>query len=65
MKVHWCEMIKPDAFHPQIIGYSVWFYCGHPLLGEVQGSHRIVKTKYERQKIVREMNLEIKKGGKL
>jgi hypothetical protein len=53
-KAHICPVWKPDAHNPTIIGYHVWAWIGHPLLGEVHGSMRFVDTKYQAQKIARE-----------
>ena len=63
IKTHYLPQIKPDAHHPQITGYRVWAYIGHPLLGEILGTASIVKTKREAQQIARNMRLNLKEPG--
>lgn len=55
VQTHYLPMYKPHPTNPTIIGYNVWAYIGHPLLGQIKGSHQFVKTKYQAQKIAREL----------
>jgi len=57
VKTHYLPIYKPDAHNPQIIGYSVWAWIGHPLCGEIIGTHTVVETKKQAQKLGRKMRL--------
>ena len=55
VKARWNPVYIPCATHRIIAGYNVYAYVGHPLLGEVMGTHHFVKTKAEAMKIAKEL----------
>ena len=59
VRTHYCAVIKPDAHNPTVIGYNVWAWIGHPLLGEIQGTHVFVKTKGQAQRMGRKIRMSL------
>ena len=55
VRTHYLPMIQPDTYEPKIIGYNVWAWIGHPLLGQIKGTKVFVKTKYQAQKTAQQM----------
>ena len=60
LQAHYVPVYQPHPNKPVIIGYNVWAYIGHPLLGQIEGSLQFVETKSQAQKLVR----RIRQGGK-
>lgn len=65
IKTHYCNVIRPDAYHPQIIGYNVWAWRGHVLLGQINGSHICVKKKAQAQKTAQKIREYFNEGKEL
>ncbi len=57
VRTHYLPVYKPDAHNPQIIGYNVWGYVGHPLLGQIRGTEVFVKTKGQAQYAARKIKV--------
>jgi hypothetical protein len=55
IKTHYLPVYEPNAVQRQIIGYSVWAYSGHVLLGEIHGTQQYVDTLYQARKLSRQM----------
>lgn len=55
VRTHYTPQWKPDAHNPVITGYCVWAYIGHPLLGQIPGSKTVVATRYQAQKVSRQL----------
>ena len=55
IRTHYLPMYKPHPINPQIVGYKVWAWVAHPLLGQIKGTDVIVKTKREAQRVARKM----------
>ena len=56
LKARWHEMTRynSEINKSEVIGYSVYAYMGHPLLGQIKGTLQQVKTKAKVQKIARQ-----------
>lgn len=48
--VRWHPQWRGTAKGGEITGYRIYAYVGHPLLGVVRGSEKIVKTQYQAMK---------------
>ena len=59
LQAHYVPVYQPHPNKPVIIGYNVWAYIGHPLLGQNKGSLQFVETKRPAQQVAR----KIKEGG--
>ena len=55
IKVRWHPQYKGSAKGAIITGYLVYAWVGHPLLGKVRGSEKVVKTEREAKKLATEM----------
>lgn len=53
--IHYLPQYKPCATGGIITGYRVWAYIGQILLGEIQGTATIVKTKAQAQRLATQM----------
>ena len=53
LQAHYLPVYQPHPTSPILIGYNVWAYIGHPLLGQIEGSLQFVKTIKEARKIAR------------
>lgn len=58
-QVTYCPVYRPCATHTIIIGYNVWAYIGHKLLGEVRGSHVFVDTLRDAKRTAHDMRKAI------
>jgi len=53
LQAHYLPVYQPHPTNPILMGYNVWAYIGHPLLGQIEGSLQFVKTIKEARKIAR------------
>ncbi len=60
IKVRWHPQYKPSAKKVIITGYRVYAYIGHPVLGVVRGSEKIVKTESEAKALASRMRKSFK-----
>ena len=51
LQAHYLPVYQPHPTNPILIGYNVWAYIGHPLLGQLTGSLQFVKTLKEARKV--------------
>jgi hypothetical protein len=60
IRTHYLPVYQPHPTNPIIIGYNVWAYIGHPLLGQILGTKEFVATKYQAQKVARRLRATLK-----
>ena len=60
IQAHYLPVYQPHPTNPTIIGYNVWAYVGHPLLGQIKGSLQFVETKRPAQQVAH----KLRKGAK-
>jgi len=55
IQAHYLPVYQPHPTNPTIIGYNVWAYVGHPLLGQIKGSLQFVETKRQAQQLAHKL----------
>jgi hypothetical protein len=60
IKVRWHPQYRGSANGGIITGYRVYAYIGHPLLGEIRGTEKIVKT----ESLAKKEALKLRKWAK-
>ena len=55
LQAHYLPVYQPHPTNPTIIGYNVWAYVGHPLLGQIKGSLQFVETKRQAQQLAHKL----------
>ena len=63
IKVRWHAQYRGSAHGGIITGYRVYAYIGHPLMGEIRGTEKIVKTEAQAKKAAKTLRQWASKAG--